>query len=551
LPIRFLKQLGSRLLGRHKKVRPPQGAANTHEGLPPREPHRSTAKAGVRQRPEHHRQDAHGQHGHAPHSGDSDSAALERRRHGRPHEAVEPDESRPAQVSRPWSVSDFAVPPEAGKARFHDFGLPDQLMHAIADAGFKYCTPIQAQVLPYVGESRNIAGQAQTGTGKTAAFLILMLARFLRKPGPSRRPGTPRGLILAPTRELVVQIVSDAEVLAKHSGIKTLGVYGGMDYNRQQQALEREQWDIIVATPGRLLDFKGRGRLDLGHVEVLVIDEADRMLDMGFIPDVRRIIRATPPRDRRQTLLFSATLTTEVMRLASEWMPDPLQVKVEPEQVAVDTVRQIVYALSSGEKFTVLWNLLAKPECSRVLVFSNRRVDCDRVGEALRQHGVQCEVLSGDVPQKKRLKVLEDFKAGLLRVVVATDVAGRGLHVADVSHVINFDLPYEPEAYVHRIGRTGRAGASGTAISFACENEAFAIPEIEKLLGEPLRCMQPEEELLHPLKRPASSRHAHAHQGPRRSDRHPHHRQGESHRGRPSGGHGGGPAHSEGSHAQA
>jgi ATP-dependent RNA helicase RhlB len=471
------------------------------------------------------------------------SASAERHRQNRPHEAPAREAAGPAPVARPWSAGDFEVPAEAGKTRFHDFGLPDQLMHAIADAGFRYCTPIQAQVLPYLGQSRNIAGQAQTGTGKTAAFLILMLAHFLRQSGPARRPGTPRGLILAPTRELVVQIVQDAEVLAKHSGIKALGVYGGMDYNRQQHALEREQWDVIVATPGRLLDFKGRGRLDLGHVEILVIDEADRMLDMGFIPDVRRIIRATPPRERRQTLLFSATLTDEVMRLASEWMPDPALVKIEPDQVAVDSVRQIVYALSSNEKFTVLWNLLAKPELSRVLVFSNRRVDCERVGDALRQHGVQCEVLSGDVPQKKRLKVLEDFKSGLVRVVVATDVAGRGLHVADVSHVINFDLPYEPEAYVHRIGRTGRAGASGTAISFACENEAFTIPEIEKLLGEPLRCMQPEEELLRPPKRTSSPRHFQSHQGPRRTDRYQHSRQGEPHRGRASRDRGAGPSH--------
>lgn len=518
MPIRFLKSLGSRLLGRHKKAPPPQPVLHSHEPsarhgvhAPRRAPSRSSAESGG---PLHR---THSESVDRAHQTEKTSGSHRRSQY-RSEDAAQPAKHGPVAVQaprqRPWSKADFVVPPEVGKTRFHDFDLPDEVLHAVEDAGFRYCTPIQANVLQYVGKTINVAGQAQTGTGKTAAFLILMLTRFLRQSRGQSRPGSPRGLILAPTRELVVQIVHDSEILSLHSGVRTLGIYGGMDYNKQQQALERETWDIIVATPGRLLDFKGRGSIDLGHVEVLVIDEADRMLDMGFIPDVRRIIRATPPRDRRQTLLFSATLTSEVMRLAGEWMPDPVLVKIEPEQVAVDTVHQIVYALGSNEKFTVLWNLLSKPEFKRVLVFSNRRIDCERLGNALYQHGIACAVLSGDVPQNRRMRVLEDFKSGNLRIVVATDVAGRGLHVADVSHVINFDLPYEPEAYVHRIGRTGRAGAAGTAISFACENEAFAIPEIEKLLGEPLRCMQPEEELLRP-----PPRATHAPRGDRRTDR--------------------------------
>jgi ATP-dependent RNA helicase RhlB len=399
------------------------------------------------------------------------------------------------------------VEPQPGKARFHDFAVPDPVLHAVADLGFRYCTPIQAAVLPLLGTGRCVAGQAQTGTGKTAAFLILMVSRFLGHPRANAKPGVPRGLILAPTRELVVQIVNDAKAITRHTDVHVLGVFGGVDYQKQQRALESSVVDIVVATPGRLLDFKGRGHLNLGQVEVLVIDEADRMLDMGFIPDVSRIVRATPPREKRQTFLFSATLTDEVMRLSEQWLVAPAMVRIEPEQVAADSVHQLVYALSSREKFIVLYHLLRRAEVTRALVFCNRRTECDRVGDRLSQYGIACEVLSGDVPQARRLKVIEQFKAGGLRVVVATDVAGRGLHVEGISHVINFDLPYEAEAYIHRIGRTGRAGAAGVAISFACENEAFAIPEIEELLGEPLVCRQPEEILLQPLPRRLHVRH--------------------------------------------
>jgi ATP-dependent RNA helicase RhlB len=276
-------------------------------------------------------------------------------------------------------------------------------------------------------------------------------------------------------------------------------LFGGADFEHQKRVLATQVIDVVVATPGRLLDFKGRGDLDLKHVEVLVIDEADRMLDMGFIPDVRRIIRGTPPKTERQTMIFSATLTSDVMRLAEEWMPAPTIVEVEPEQVSADSIEEKVYMVTSRDKFTLLYNLLQRPEFSRVLIFGNRRIDTERIADRLGAHGVTCALLSGDVPQNKRISVLEEFRSGKTRVLVATDVAGRGLHVEGVSHVINYDLPYEPQDYVHRIGRTGRAGAAGIAISFACENESFILPEIEKMTGECIPCIMPDDALLaHP-----------------------------------------------------
>ena len=375
-------------------------------------------------------------------------------------------------------------------------------MHAIADLGFRYCTPIQAQALPPSLEGRNMAGQAQTGTGKTAAFLASIFTDFLRKPPPENRPnGTPRALILAPTRELVVQIIRDAEDLGKYCGFKSLAIYGGMNFERQLREVSDHPVDIVAATPGRLLDFMGRGRLNLHHVETLVIDEADRMLDMGFIPDVRKIVRSTPSREERQTMLFSATLSSEVMRLAAQWVPDPVVVEVEPDQVAVDTVEQIVYSVTARHKFDLLYNLLMQKHLTQVLVFGNRRDRSRYIADRLNASGIRCELLSGDVPQNKRMRTLDDFRAGKIPVVVATDVAGRGIHVDGISHVINFDFPYEPQDYVHRIGRTGRAGAAGIAISFACEDESFVIPEIEAFIGRRLKCIQPEPELLTPAPR--------------------------------------------------
>lgn len=388
-----------------------------------------------------------------------------------------------------WSLDQYAVEPAEGKKRFHDFDLPSELMHAVCDLGFQYCTPIQALSLEHALAGKNVAGKAQTGTGKTAAFLVAILTRYLRTPeARHEKGGTPRALVIAPTRELVIQICKDAANIGKYCDLRSLAVYGGMDYDRQKREVTAAPVDLLVATPGRLLDFVRSRVVDLSKVDTLVIDEADRMLDMGFIPDVRSIINRLPRKDKRCTMLYSATLDDAVMRLASQWMEAPVKIEVESEQVTTKTVKQIVYVVTANEKFTVLYNLIQQYPESRMLIFCNRRSTTDDVAEGLARRGVRCEVLSGDVNQNRRLHVLEDFREGKVRTVVATDVAGRGLHVDDIGFVVNFDFPYEPEDYVHRIGRTGRAGHTGTAISFADEDESFIIPDIEKFIGEELKC---------------------------------------------------------------
>jgi len=389
------------------------------------------------------------------------------------------------------------VPPAEGKKRFADLELPGEILHAVADLKFQYCTAVQALAIPPALAGRDVAGKAQTGTGKTAAFLIAIFTHFLRHPRKAPpRHGAPRALILAPTRELALQIEKDANDLGKYMPFNILAVYGGMDYGKQQAELKAASPDILVATPGRLLDFRRGGVLELRHVEVLVIDEADRMLDMGFIPDVRTIVYSTPRKELRQTLLFSATLSEDILRLASRWMKEPVMIEVEPEKVTVDTIRQVVYTVSSHSKFALFYNLLQRDKPERVLMFCNRRDETERVMGKMARYGIQAEMLSGAVPQKKRLQVLEAFRAGTIRVLVATDVAGRGLHVDGISHVINYDIPFDAKDYVHRIGRTGRAGAEGVAYTFACENEAFTMPEIEKYIGRALEYENPEPALL-------------------------------------------------------
>ena len=397
--------------------------------------------------------------------------------------------SRRLEEHAAWSLDQYVVEPAEGKKRFHDFDLPSELMHAVCDLGFRYCTPIQALSLEYALAGKNVAGKAQTGTGKTAAFLVAILTRYLRTPeARHEKGGTPRALVIAPTRELVIQICKDAANIGKYCDLRSLAIYGGMDYDRQKREVTAAPVDLLVATPGRLLDFVRSRVVDLSKVDTLVIDEADRMLDMGFIPDVRSIVNRLPPKDKRCTMLYSATLDDAVMRLASQWMEAPVKIEVESEQVTTKTVKQIVYVVTANEKFTVLYNLIQQYPESRMLIFCNRRSTTDDVAESLSRRGVRCEVLSGDVNQNRRLRVLEDFREGKIRTVVATDVAGRGLHVDDIGFVVNFDFPYEPEDYVHRIGRTGRAGHTGTAISFADEDESFIIPDIEKFIGEELKC---------------------------------------------------------------
>jgi ATP-dependent RNA helicase RhlB len=398
-----------------------------------------------------------------------------------------------------WDPSEFDVPVMEGRVRFHDLSLPVKIMHGIADLGFGYCTPIQEMILPKTLNGSDATGQAQTGTGKSAAFLVTIYSHLLRKPlKGKRRPGVPRALILAPTRELALQIEKDALAIGKYTDINILAVFGGMGYDKQKRALAEKIIDIIVATPGRLIDFERQNLVRLYKLEILVIDEADRMLDMGFIPDVRKIVYSTPGKDKRQTMFFGATLTPEVERLAEQWTRDPVHVEIEREHVAAESVSQRVYLVTRDEKFVVLLNLIIGQNLEKVLVFTNRRDQTVRLADRLKQYGINCAVLSGDIPQNRRIRTLEDFRSGKIRVLVATDVAARGLHVEDISHVINFTLPRDPEDYVHRIGRTGRAGATGISVSFASEEDSFYIPPIEEYLGNSLACVYPDDSLLKP-----------------------------------------------------
>ena len=379
---------------------------------------------------------------------------------------------------------------------FDELGLPEPLLRAIDELGFERCTPIQNKVLPYSLSDYDVTGQAQTGTGKTAAFLITILAR--QHEFPLSRPnlaGMPRALILAPTRELALQIYEDAQDLSNYLDTRVTAVYGGIDFNKQLQRLRSTDIDILVATPGRLLDYCRRGVVNLSRVEVLVIDEADRMLDIGFIPDVRRIVYQTPRKRERQTLFFSATFNDDVMNLARQWTLDPIHVAIEPETVAAEAVEQRFWMLSSKDKRgTILRFLEAKGarEEGQTLVFVNRRDAVHRLVRYLQERGVDCEGLSGDIPQRKRMATISRFKEGEVPIVIATDVAGRGIHVEGITHVVNYDLPDDAEDYVHRIGRTGRAGATGTSISFVTETDAFNLPAIEAFLGHPVSCTQPD-----------------------------------------------------------
>lgn len=406
-------------------------------------------------------------------------------------------QSRPDQRPR-WSVEQFQVSPEPGKSRFHDLNLPNDVMHGIADLNFRYCTPIQEKALPELLAGKDIVGRASTGTGKSAVFLIALLSRLLKKRKEKPKNGSPRALILAPTRELVMQIAKDGKELAKYLPLHIMAVYGGTDYQKQQNELRNRRVDVLVATPGRLLDYLRNRVVRLDFVETLVLDEADRMLDMGFIPDVRRIVSKTPPKDQRQTMLFSATMTDEVKHLAAQWSRQADHVETEAEQVAVDTVEQIVYMTTAKEKYDVLYNLITKKDHQRIIIFTNMKNEARRLANRLQRNNISCVLLTGDVPQKKRMARLDSFREGRVNVMVATDVAGRGIHIDGISHVVNYTLPYEPEDYVHRIGRTGRAGESGISISFADEDGGFYLPDIEEFIGSSLPCAVPDEDLLTP-----------------------------------------------------
>ena len=364
---------------------------------------------------------------------------------------------------------------------FDDLPLPEPVRQGIRAAGFTRCTPIQEKTLPLSLAGRDVAGQAQTGTGKTAAFLITTFTRLLEKPRAGR-PSAPRALVIAPTRELVVQIANDARVLGQATGFTIQAVYGGIDYKKQREDLQAGV-DVLIGTPGRLIDYLKQRVYDLGSTEVLVIDEADRMFDMGFIKDLRFLLRRLPPVDRRQSMLFSATLSFDVMELAYVFMNDAVRVSVTPEQVTAENVEHLVYHVSKPEKTHLLVNLLRETRDARILVFVNMRSTAERIVRWLEANGLAAAAITGDVDQRRRLRILEDFKTGALPILVATDVASRGLHIDGVTHVVNFDVPLDPEDYVHRVGRTARAGASGKAFTLACEDYVEGLEGIEGYIG--------------------------------------------------------------------
>ena len=385
---------------------------------------------------------------------------------------------------------------------FSSLDLVPSLMQGIQEAGFSRCTPIQAQTLPFALSGRDIAGQAQTGTGKTAAFLVALFQNLLTKPAAATRTTSAiRALIIAPTRELAVQIYNDAIVLGQHTGLKTAVVFGGVDYEKQRRDLEGGV-DVLIGTPGRIIDYYKQNVFELREVQAVVLDEADRMFDLGFIADIRYMLRRLPAPEKRQSMLFSATLSQRVLELAYEHMSNPELVRIEPEKITADRVRQTIYYPAMTEKMPLLVSLLRKAQAERTMIFVNTKRMAERLEDVLRANDIDAQALSGDVPQNKRLRFMKDFHEGRLAVLIATDVASRGLHVPDVSHVFNFDLPQDAADYVHRIGRTARAGAEGDAISFACEEYAVGLPDIERFIGRKIPYEAISTELLPELKWP-------------------------------------------------
>ncbi len=407
--------------------------------------------------------------------------------------------------------------------RFDTLTLHDSVQAGIRDAGFEFCTPIQASSLPIALEPRDVAGQAQTGTGKTAAFLIATFQKLLSSQPGAEGKKQPRAFMLAPTRELAVQIANDAELLGKHTGFKVGLAFGGTDYEKQRRIIE-DGIDILIGTPGRIIDYFKQGVFKLDQVEVAVLDEADRMFDLGFIKDIRYLLRRLPPPEKRLNMLFSATLSHRVMELAYEHMNEPELVRIEPDKVTADRVRQAIFFPSNKEKLPLLVGLIREMGAGRIMVFVNMKREAERVEACLEANGVHAKAISGDVPQKKRLRMLMQFQSGELQVLIGTDVASRGLHIPDVRYVINYDLPQDAEDYVHRIGRTARAGASGDAISFGCETYAISLPDIEDYIGhkipvanyDPTLLPELEKSKPRPRRKPGPQRKRSGNKRPRR-----------------------------------
>lgn len=386
---------------------------------------------------------------------------------------------------------------------FANLGLRPELLQGTTDAGFEYCTPIQAAALPHALEGHDVEGQAQTGTGKSAAFLLATMNHLMgNPPADGHKQGDPRALIFAPTRELAVQIHKDALVLGKHTGLRIGVVFGGTGYEQQREMLHAGL-DILIGTPGRAIDYLKQRIYSLNGIQVVVMDEADRMFDLGFIKDIRYVLRRMPPPEKRLNMLFSATLSMRVSELAYEHMNSPTVINANPDDVTVSNVTQVLYHVSNEDKIPLLIGILQRIEPTRTMVFVNTKRAAEKVEAYLEGNGVQAGLLTGDVPQRKRLALLEKFTSGKLPVLVATDVASRGLHIPDVSHVLNFDLPQDAEDYVHRVGRTARAGASGDAVSFACESYVYSLMDIEAFIGSKIPTAPITEDLLAKPKPPA------------------------------------------------
>ncbi|MEK7773367.1 MAG: DEAD/DEAH box helicase, partial [Deltaproteobacteria bacterium] len=368
--------------------------------------------------------------------------------------------------------------------KFESLNLNPDILKGINDAGYEHCTPIQEQSLPECLTGKDVIAQSQTGTGKTAVFLITIFNKALAS-GPNAA-GRPMALVMVPTRELATQVIDDAAKLGKHLSIRSVAIYGGVEYNSQLNALKTGV-ELVVATPGRMIDLYKSKALSLDDIETFVVDEADRMFDMGFAPDIMYIAGRLPKKKPRQTLLFSATIDSNVRRLASRYMkPDPVMIEIEPEQVTVNAIDQKIIYVSNTEKLSVLLTLLKRPEVERSIIFTNMKITAEKLGWKLAANGLPAKVLTGDVTQERRHKIIEGMKSGNVKMLIATDVAARGLHIEGVTHIFNYDLPDDAANYVHRVGRTARAGKSGKAYSLVCEDHVLNLPEIEKYIERKL-----------------------------------------------------------------
>jgi len=396
------------------------------------------------------------------------------------------------------------------QTRFSNLELSDIILQGLTDAGFTHCTPIQDRALPILLRDKDMAGQAQTGTGKTATFLLATFQRLIND--ESEKINNPRAIIIAPTRELAIQIHKDAVALSKHLTLKFALIYGGTDYQKQLDKI-KSNVDIIIGTPGRIIDFYQQKAFTLDNIQVMVMDEADRMFDLGFIKDIRFLLRRMPEADKRLNMLFSATLSYKVTELAYEHMNNPVLIRIESEDVTSKSIEQYAFCPANEQKIPLLVGILNQYQPQRSIIFVNTKRCAELLEDTLNANGYKTAALSGDVPQDKRQRILNDFQENNITLLIATDVAARGLHIADVSHVFNYDLPQDVEDYVHRIGRTARFGASGVAISFICEEYAYSMPDIEAYTEQKIAIKPITKDLLAdiiiPAKRPPKPRTAH------------------------------------------